>query len=278
MESSQNNKDKNAEADRKRKLIIRATIAFVVFAFAVGIGAMVGMALTTPTVKIAGDAWDSVEMTEEEYLASLESEAVGDIPDENGVTRNQLVTSYGKAVKKNEEVRGWIYYPGICDYPWVWKQWDNSYYLNHTSEKKSSSNGAIFADGGTVPNSGYLLLHGHHLRSGKMFGNMEKLKGDTFKKRRYFYVYTTWPDGTTTSKRYRAVAVTIVNGSKEIIPGSFASTEEAHAYVNNLAERSRFACSYEERELDDVVVLHTCDYTFTNAHLLVAGVYDKEVT
>ena len=238
-------------------------------------GYLIGTGLTTSSVAVDSDAWDEVSMTESEYNNNFVTEAVVDSETSNkpDIDINNIVTGYNRC--SNDDKIGWIYYPNICDYPILFS--GDTYYLNHTVDKKYSSNGAIFADAAASSFfEDYTLIHGHHLNNGKMFTKLKNLKNSAqFKANRYFCIYS--PD-TNAVFRYRVIAVTIVNGAKELIPGAFEAGTERDEYIYSLIRRSKFECSYTEDELKNVVILHTCDYTFKNAHLLVLGVKDLEVS
>lgn len=263
--------ERNENKGRKAALIVAILLA------AICIGILVGTALSTPSIDVASDAWDSVEMSEEEWLASFHQDTVADEESADAKAEKTIAQSATTAMNKckNADRSGWLFFPDICDQPVLFNG-DNSYYLNHTSDKEYSANGAIFADAGTKSfYDDYTLIHGHHLRSGKMFGKLSNLKKkEYFSNHRYFYIMNENMD----LLKYRVVGVTIVNGGKEIIPGSFGTEAEKIEYLQHLTTKSMYKCDYEPSELNNAVVLHTCDYTFKNAHLLVLGVFESEVS
>lgn len=237
-------------------------------------GYLIGVGITTPSIVVEGDAWDEVSMTEIEYEQTVVSQTVIDSHSEvkGSFDTSDIPSKFNHC--SNEDKIGWIYYPNICNYPILFS--GDNYYLNHTVNKKYSSNGAIFCDAASTSFfDEYTLIHGHHLRNGKMFTQLKKLKKKSFfKNNRHFYIYS--PDNNAVFC-YRTIAVTIVNGSKEAIPGSFKTDADREAYIRKLINRSKFSCNFTEDELKSTVVLHTCDYTFKNAHLLVLGVKETEV-
>ena len=50
---------------------------------------------------------------------------------------------------------------------------DNSYYLNHTVTGESNILGSIFATAGTDFEESHIILYGHNMASGKMFGSLK---------------------------------------------------------------------------------------------------------
>ena len=90
----------------------------------------------------------------------------------NGLT---LVPKIQKLRKKNQYVVGWIKADDL-DEPIVQK--DNTFFLDHDASGKRNSNGAIFMDQwtGLLTRPYTILLYGHNMRSGAMFGRLKKYK------------------------------------------------------------------------------------------------------
>ena len=95
--------------------------------------------------------------------------------------------------KQNSDIYAWINIPGTSvDYPILRREDDNSYYLNHTVDKKKSVYGSIytedyndmdFADFNTV-------VYGHNMKNGSMFGTLKKYRDKTFfEQNQYINVY-----------------------------------------------------------------------------------------
>ena len=94
----------------------------------------------------------------------------------NGLT---LVPKIQKLQKKNQYVVGWIKADDL-DEPIVQK--DNTFFLDHDASGKRNSNGAIFMDQWTslLTRPYTILLYGHNMRSGAMFGRLKKYKETSY--------------------------------------------------------------------------------------------------
>ena len=81
--------------------------------------------------------------------------------------------------KKSEYIIGWITMDDL-DEPVVYK--DNEFFLNHDPMGKKNGNGAIFLDRETklVTRPYTLLLYGHNMKTGAMFGNLRKYEDFTY--------------------------------------------------------------------------------------------------
>lgn len=101
--------------------------------------------------------------------------------------------AYRNIFQLNSDMIAWIYIPNTkIDYP-VMQTMDNEiYYLNHDFYKKKNSNGCLIMD--TESNvkvaNGNLIIHGHHLRNGGMFGDLDKYDSTSYaEKHRKIYLY-----------------------------------------------------------------------------------------
>ena len=84
-------------------------------------------------------------------------------------------------MEENEDVVGAVYIPalGICD-PVVWKEYENTYYMEHDLYGGNSSSGCIMMDGWNRPDLADCItfIHGHNMADGSMFGSLSSLMRD----------------------------------------------------------------------------------------------------
>ena len=132
----------------------------------------------------------------EENEDTLEPVAYPDNPD------LKISERFRKLRKKGQYIIGWLSFDQV-DEPVVQK--DNTTFLTHDATGKKNSNGAIFLDAGisleTQPYT--VILYGHNMKSGNMFGRLKKYKESTyFYKHRIIAFDTMYEDG-----RYAVFAV-----------------------------------------------------------------------
>lgn len=81
--------------------------------------------------------------------------------------------------KLNPDIYAWIDIPNTdISYPVVQSATDDSFYLDHDSDKKKSANGAIFSEhmyNDTTFDDNVTVLYGHNMKSGAMFGDLQPL-------------------------------------------------------------------------------------------------------
>lgn len=78
----------------------------------------------------------------------------------------------------NPDIYAWLYVPGTeINYPILQREGDDGYYLQRNSQGQPDKNGALFTE--SAYNSRdfsdpVTIIYGHHMRSGAMFGNLQK--------------------------------------------------------------------------------------------------------
>lgn len=85
-----------------------------------------------------------------------------------------VLPEYETLYQKNKKLIGWIKIDEtVIDYP-VMQTSNNEYYLDHNFNQEYDKNGSIFMDAAcdVVHRNTNLIIYGHHMKSGKMFGNL----------------------------------------------------------------------------------------------------------
>ena len=88
----------------------------------------------------------------------------------------EILDEYKTLYNKNKSLIGWLKIDDtIIDYP-VMQSKSSEYYLTHNFNQEYDKNGSIFMDPAcsVLKPSTNLILYGHHMRSGKMFGDLNK--------------------------------------------------------------------------------------------------------
>lgn len=183
----------------------------------------------------------------------------------------------------NPEIVGWITIKNmIIDYPVLWHKSDtreSQYYLTHNYKNEYSQWGSVFVDyrctKGTESKN--LVLHGHHMNDGTMFGNLLKYGGTTgdlsFYKKSPTITFNTPKDNGT----YKIISVFKTNTLSSqgeffnYMIGNFQNDKDFMNYVYNVRVRSLFNCPVDVNEDDTLLTLSTCSYEFTNFRTVVVA-------
>ena len=162
----------------------------------------------------------------------------------------------------NHDLIGWISIPQVLDLPVMYK--DNSYYLTHDFNGQKNTSGCIFLDvnhrfGEHTQN---LLLHGHNMKDGTMFGRLVQYAQniDFFQRNAIVDYDTLW-------ERDQYVMFAVLRVSLDVhderffnyfsFP-SFETDEAFERYVRELQLRSIYAVPLDVSPSDALLTLSTC--------------------
>ena len=183
----------------------------------------------------------------------------------------------------NPEIVGWIYLNDTqIDYPVLWHKGDDmndQFYLNHNYKGDWDSYGTIFLDyrckKGTESRN--VIMHGHHMNDGSMFGDLMSYGGmsgdlDFYKKAPVVEFDTPQANG-----KYKIISIYKTNTLSSqgeffnYLRGDFQNDKDFMNYVYNVKIRSLINCPVTVNEDDELITLSTCSYEFTNFRTVVVA-------
>jgi len=162
----------------------------------------------------------------------------------------------------NRDLIGWLRMEGILDLPVVYK--DNEYYLKRDFYKNKSASGTLFLDENHPfrENAQNLLLHGHNMKDGTMFGRLVQYETNLqFLKNNPFIQYSTlW-------KKEQYVIFAVLHVSLDMhspdffnyyTHHKFSSDKQFESYVRSLQNRSVYSIPVDVEPSDALLSLSTC--------------------
>lgn len=187
-----------------------------------------------------------------------------------------ILPEFQEMLNINSKLIGWLTIEGTSiDYP-VAQTVDNEYYLTHDLYQNYDRNGTIFMDCNcdVLKPSTNLILYGHHMQSGKMFGNLVKYEDENYyKKHKYITFDTIYERGT-----YQVMYVfrSHVYEETEIVFKYYQfydaySEIEFDSYMNEMAEMSLYDTGVTAAYGDRLLTLSTCDYQEENGRFVVVA-------
>ena len=187
-----------------------------------------------------------------------------------------VLDDYKTLYNKNKRLIGWLKIDDtIIDYP-VMQTSNNEYYLDHNFNQEKDNNGSIFMDKDCVayPRSQNLILYGHHMKSGKMFGDLEKYASESFYEKHSVIQFDTIYEKSTYQVMY--VFRTRVLNENEIAFKYYQfieakSEEEFNSYMNEMAEMSLYDTGVTAEYGDELLTLSTCDHSQTDGRFAVVA-------
>lgn len=199
-------------------------------------------------------------LNEEQYQEEVKNELIEqlDIPEEPSDEPEFTVDfEYLKSI--NSDIVGWIVMEGTqVNYPIVQGN-NNSYYLNHSYDKKWSSYGSIFMDSSSSADFSdkNTFIYGHHTRNGSMFGEIKKYMNINFyNEHPSFYLYT--PTGNYVADIFSIYTDDALSDSYD---QSFPSLEEFKQYIDIVTKKSKYNTGITiDYENDRIISLYSCSH------------------
>jgi len=184
----------------------------------------------------------------------------------NNTDTPDVLEEYASVYELNKSLVGWIRIDDTkVDYP-VMQTKNNDYYLNHNFDQEKDNNGSIFIDKDCSiwPRSQNLIIYGHNMKSGKMFGSLKNYKNlDYYKKHPYIQFDSLYEKG-----KYEVMYVfsEVVHDEVEVAFKYYQfinanSETEYNSYMKDMAEMSLYDTGVQSRYGDALITLSTCDYT-----------------
>ena len=176
----------------------------------------------------------------------------------------EVLEEYATLYNKNKRLIGWITIDGTnIDYP-VMQTTNNEYYLDHNYNQENDRNGSIFLDKDCdiVHRNTNLIIYGHNMKSGKMFGTLSKYSSKSFYEEHPTFQFDTIYEKGTYQVMY-AFRSRIYNEDEIVFKYyQFIDAVSEKEFISNLQEMEAIAlydtgvtASYG----DELLTLSTCD-------------------
>ena len=197
--------------------------------------------------------------------------------DSNMEKLSRIPNPYAESFSTNTDMVGWLNIPGTnVDYPLMWTPGDEEYYLYRDFSKSSNANGCLIldTDSSLEPLTTNLIIHGHNMKSGAMFGNLTDYEDETFCKEHSNIVLHTRE----CVRNYEIVAVfrSQVYRKKDEVFKYYkffqADTEEEFRdFYENIKELSLYDTGVTAEFGDHFITLSTCVYHVENGRFVVVA-------
>ena len=187
-----------------------------------------------------------------------------------------VLDDYKTLYEKNKKLIGWLKIDDtIIDYP-VMQTTDNKYYLEHNFNQEYDKNGSLFLDCScsVYPRSTNLIIYGHHMKSGQMFGQLQK-----YAKESYYEKHTTIQFDTIYEKgTYEIMYVfrSQVYNEDDLVFKYYQfinanSETEFDSYMEEMAALSLYDTGVTASYGDSLLTLSTCDNSQKDGRFVVVA-------
>lgn len=187
-----------------------------------------------------------------------------------------VLDEYKTLYEKNKKLIGWLKIDDtIIDYP-VMQTSDNEYYLDHNFNQEYDKNGSLFLDYNCniYPRSTNLIIYGHHMKSGQMFGQLQKYAKESYGEKHSIIQF----DSIYEEAVYQVMYVfrSQVYNEDDFVFKYYQfidanSEEEFNSYMEEMAELSLYDTGVTASYGDSLLTLSTCDHSQTDGRFVVVA-------
>ena len=187
-----------------------------------------------------------------------------------------ILDDYKTLYNNNKSLIGWIKIDDtLIDYP-VMQSKSNDYYLDHNFNQEKDNNGSIFIDSecSIWPRSQNIIIYGHNMKSGKMFGQLKNYKKESFYKEHPYI----WFDTLFNKGKYEVMYVfsDVVYDEAEVAFKYYQfinanSEAEWESAMSDMSSKSMYATGVYASYGDELITLSTCDYEVNAERFVVVA-------
>nr|WP_289765313.1 class B sortase [uncultured Acetatifactor sp.] len=217
------------------------------------------------------------ELKEKPVIAPAVTPAPGPLYTLDGEpAAKEVLEEYQNLLLKNRKLIGWVKIDDTyIDYP-VMQTTDNEYYLDHNMNQEYDKNGTIFMDKDcdVLKPSTNFILYGHHMKNGRMFGQLDQYKNESFYKEHPLISFDTIYEKGTYQIMY--VFRAKVYKETEIVFKYYQFIEangeqEFDSAMEEMAALSLYDTGVTAQYGDQLLTLSTCDYQETDGRFVVVA-------
>lgn len=218
-----------------------------------------------------------------ENLASLIKEEAGDakvtqvIPSrkEPG-EKPEILEKYKSLYLRNKNLIGWLKIADTkIDYP-VMQSNNGEYYLDHNFNQEYDKNGTLFVDNecDVLRPSDNIIIYGHNMKSGEMFGSLEKYKNESYYQAHPMIEFDTIYETGTYEVMFAFLSRVFYEGEITFKYYQFinaSSDQEFSSAMEAMKELSLYDTGVTANYGDQLLTLSTCDYTEDDGRFVVVA-------
>lgn len=229
-------------------------------------------------------------LEQQEYLEQIKE----DIPKENTdinqpIEEIVMLPEYEALYRKNSDIIGWLKIEDtLIDYPVMQTPEDENYYLYRGFDKTDNQNGSLIMDtdsvvgtgilenqysGGIAPSTN-LIIHGHTMKSGQMFGNLMLYEKEEYGKEHNIIKF----DSLYEHREYELISVfysQVFYKSDQVFKFykffEADTQEEFDDWYTNIKEMSCYDTGVTATFGDEFITLSCCSYHVEDGRFVVVG-------
>ncbi len=236
-----------------------------------------GTPIESPIPESTPSSLETPAETENATETPSPSPAEAPVPEE---TPAPVINPYAEKFLANKDMAAWLVIPDTnIDHPVMWTPEDENYYLYKDFNGKKNSNGSLIldTDSSLDPLTTNLIIHGHNMKSGAMFGNLTDYENqDYFETHKNIILHTK-----ECQRNYEVIAVfrsQVFRKSDKVFKFykffQADTEEEFNDFYDNIKDMSLYDTGVTAEFGDHFITLSTCVYHVENGRFVVVA---KEV-
>ena len=187
-----------------------------------------------------------------------------------------ILAKYETLYKKNKKLIGWLKIADTnIDYP-VMQTSNNEYYLDHNFDQEYDKNGSLFLDkdcNAAFPNTN-MIIYGHHMKSGKMFGNLNYYSKESYYKQHPQIQFDTIYEEGIYDIMY--VFRSRIYNEDEVVFKYYQffdvnSEDEFYSAMDEMSRMSLYDTGVQPEYGDKLITLSTCDNSEEDGRFVVVA-------
>ncbi len=214
-----------------------------------------------------------------------------DFDKELPILEAKIMPEYQSFYEENTDLIGWLKIADtVIDYPVMQTLTDESYYLNKDFHKEENVNGSLILDTdskvgiglkdnnysemGGAPPSTNLIIHGHTMKSGLMFGGLKKYAEESYGKEHSTICF----DSLYEKREYKVIAAfysQVYMSSDDVFKYykffQADSKDQFDDWYENIKEMSLYDTGVIAEYGDTFITLSCCSYQVEDGRFVVVG-------
>lgn len=201
----------------------------------------------------------------------------------------EIMNNYRSLYDINTDMIGWLYIEDtVVDYPVMQTPEDENYYLTRDFYRNENANGTLIMDTDSIVGVGVayndysngqkpstnLIIHGHTMRNGDMFGSLDLYADEEYGRNHSIICF----DSLYEEREYELIAVfysQVYNKSDEVFKyyKFFQADTQAefNDWYNNIKLMSLYDTGVEAEYGDEFITLSCCAYHVEDGRFVVVG-------
>lgn len=259
------------------KRVKKATPRQILTAFTAGVFLLSAGLLVRDLVRSASERRANERLAQ---LATGEAATASAAPADDGEAEPSE-RDYLPLVERNGDLSAWLTIPNtMIDYPVMYTPEEPEYYLHRAFDGSYAVSGCLFIGDGSAPDSGHVMIYGHCMRNGTMFGGLEDYADPAYAADHPEIQYDVIaPDGTYQRHTYEVMAAFYSRVYRTDETGVFrfyyygdlSEPEVFDSYITQAEEAALYDTGVRAEYGDRLLTLITCDYYANNGRFVLVA-------